>query len=126
DGFVGDPAPIAAELPSTRRATEQLSTPAVEHEWAQAVVQRFERDGNRLSDVEAARLLVAVEDVETRDAIWSYMTKENVTSHHALWSDLTRRAPDEVRGTAATLAAFTSWSQGNGAQAYSALDRVPE
>lgn len=43
-----------------------------------------------------------------------------------LWTDLTRRAPDEVRTPAATLLAFSSWPGGNGAKAWCALDQIPD
>ncbi|MGP4029829.1 DUF4192 family protein [Actinomadura sp. 3N407] len=37
--------------------------------------------------------------------------------HTALWTDLTRRAPDEVRTAAATMLAFSGWLGSNGAKA---------
>ena len=42
-----------------------------------------------------------------------------------LWVDMTRRAPDEVRAPAASMAAFASWLSGDGAKAWCALDEVP-
>lgn len=47
------------------------------------------------------------------------------TSHIALWSDLTRRAPDSLRAAPATMLAFASWLKGNCALAWCALDQVP-
>ncbi|WP_158630638.1 DUF4192 family protein [Nocardioides daphniae] len=49
----------------------------------------------------------------------------NATSHIALWSDLTRRAPADVKAAPATMLAFASWLHGNGALAWCALDQVP-
>lgn len=54
------------------------------------------------------------------------MSRENATSHTALWTDLTRRAPDEVRTPAASLLAFSSWLKGDGAKAWCALDQIPD
>ncbi|WP_363321291.1 DUF4192 family protein [Nocardioides sp.] len=53
------------------------------------------------------------------------MTREASREHQALWIDLTRRAPDQVRAPAASLAAFSSWLAGDGAKAWCALDQVP-
>jgi hypothetical protein len=69
---------------------------------------------------------VAIESTGTRDALWEDMSRETATSHTALWTDLTRRAPDEVRTPAATLLAFSSWLGGNGAKAWCALDQIPD
>jgi hypothetical protein len=54
------------------------------------------------------------------------MTRPTVQSHVALWTDLTRRAPDDVRAAPATLLSFASWLSGDGAKAWCALDQVPE
>src|SRR3546814_10654640 len=53
------------------------------------------------------------------------MSRENHTSHMALWNDLTRRAPDEVRAAPASMLGFASWLHGDGAKAWCALDQVP-
>lgn len=54
------------------------------------------------------------------------MSRGNAASHVALWTDMTRRAPDEVRAAPASLLAFGSWLSGHGAMAWCALDQVPE
>lgn len=89
-------------------------------------MQRFQRDGVRLSDADAARLLVAVESIPTRDRLWLDMNRGNAGSHVALWTDMTQRAPDEVRAAPASLLGFASWLSGHGALAWCALDQVPE
>jgi hypothetical protein len=122
--LVGDREPIAEALPAARQAA-MASRPVVEHEWALERLQRFDADGNRLSDADGARMLVALETIGTRDALWADMTRENVATHVALWSDLTRRAPDEVRAAPAALLGFASWLSGDGARAWCALDQVP-
>jgi len=41
-------------------------------------MQRFHRDGIRLSDADAARLLVAVESTPTRGRLWLDVNRGNV------------------------------------------------
>jgi hypothetical protein len=121
---VGDGEPIARLIPAARAAAAG-STPAVERDWALDRLEQFHTDGNRISDVDGARMLVALETISTRDALWEDMSRENHTSHMALWNDLTRRAPDEVRAAPASMLGFASWLHGDGAKAWCALDQVP-
>lgn len=53
------------------------------------------------------------------------MNRDNVASHVALWTDVTRRAPDQVRAAPASMLGFASWLSGHGAMAWCALDQVP-
>lgn len=121
--LVGDREPVATLLTETRANTAQ-SAVQVEERWAVSRVQQFQRDGVRLDDADAARLLVAFEAIPTRDQLWLGMNRGNAVSHVALWSDLTKRAPDEVRTAPASLLAFGSWLSGDGAMAWCALDQV--
>ena len=125
ESLIGEREPLAALLTAVREATKK-STPVAERNWALDRLEQFHADGNRLSDPDAARLLVAIESTETRDALWQDMSRDNAREHSALWTDLTRRAPDEVRTPAASLLAFSSWLEGNGAKAWCALDQIPE
>jgi hypothetical protein len=125
ESLVGDRAPVAKLLPAARAAAEASST-TTERTWAVGRLERFHTDGNRLEDHDAARMLVALTSTRVRDALWEDMSRDNATGHTALWTDLTRRAPDEVRTPAATLLAFSSWLGGDGARAWCALDQVPE
>jgi hypothetical protein len=69
--LVGDRKQVARLLPETREVARE-NTPKLEGRWALARMQRFQRDGVRLSDTDAARLLVAVESIPTRDRLlWS-------------------------------------------------------
>jgi hypothetical protein len=124
DALVGDHAPVAAVLDEARQ-TAQVSGTRAEHLWAVGRLAQFHDDGVRLTDSEAARLLVALEHKPTRDALWTDMSRANATTHVTLWTDLTRRAPDEVRTPAATMLAFSSWLNGDGAKAWCALDQIP-
>lgn len=125
ESLVGDRGPVAALLPTARAAAER-STPADEHAWALDRIENFHSDGLRLSDADSSRLLLAMQNTGTRDAAWEAMTRENSASQVALWTDITRRAPDEVRTPAASMLGFASWLQGNGARAWCALDQVPD
>lgn len=125
ESLVGEREPVAKLLPETRDAARE-STARLEGRWALARMQRFQRDGVRLSDPDAARLLVAVESIPTRDRLWLDMNVGNLGSHVALWTDMTQRAPDEVRAAPASLLGFASWLSGHGALAWCALDQVPK
>ncbi|MDN5898479.1 MAG: DUF4192 domain-containing protein [Brachybacterium sp.] len=121
----GDRGPIQVALPAARQAATE-STPDQECAWAVERLGQFHHDGNRLSDHDGARLLVALENTETRDFLWHDMSRDNAEAHVSLWTDLTGRAPDEVRAPAASLCGFASWLHGDGARAWCALDQVPE
>jgi hypothetical protein len=125
ESLVGDREPLAAVVPAARE-TAQTSTPTAERNRASGRLEQFKSDGTRLSDPDAARLLVAMESIGTRDALWEDMNRDNATEHTALWTHLTRRAPDEVRTPTASLLAFSSWLVGDGAKAWCALDQIPE
>jgi hypothetical protein len=125
ESLVGDRDPVAKLLPETREAARE-NTAKLEGRWALSRVQRFHRDGVRLDDKDAARLLVAVESIPIRDRLWLDMNRANAGSHVALWTDMTKRAPDEVRAAPGSLLAFGSWLSGHGAMAWCALDQVPE
>ncbi len=116
----GDRGPVAAHL---ERAYATADTPAVERQWALQRLEELRDGGTRLNDHDAARLLVAVQITSTRDALWEEMTLERSAAHQSLWVDMTRRAPDEIRAPAASMAAFASWL--SGAKAWCALDEVP-
>lgn len=125
ESLIGDREPVAAVLTEAREAARK-NTAKPEDRWAFARLQRFHHDGLRLPDTDAARLLVAIESIHTRDRLWLDMNRGNVGSHVALWTDMTKRAPDEVRAAPATLLGFASWLGGHGAHAWCALDQVPE
>ena len=125
ESLVGDREPVAKLLPETQESSRS-NTAKLEGQWALGRVQRFHRDGIRLDDKDATRLLVAVESIPIRDRLWLDMNCGNAVSHVALWTDMTKRAPDEVRAAPASLLAFGSWLSGHGAMAWCALDQVPQ
>jgi hypothetical protein len=122
--LIGEREPIAQVLPAARAAAA-ASSPGHEREWALGRLEQFHADGNRLSEVDGARMLLAMETISTRDVLWEDMSSQNTDSHIALWTDLTRRAPDQVRAAPASMLGFASWLRGDGARAWCALDQVP-
>ncbi len=122
--LVGDRGPVAALLPGVQEAANDRN-PRAEGRWALDRLQQFHRDGVRLSDDDAARLLVAVGSLPIRDLLWADMEHGTAGSHVSLWTDLTSRAPDEVRAAPASMLGFASWLSGDGAMARCALDQVP-
>ncbi len=122
--LVGDRQPITDRL-TDARAHAAGSSPRVETAFAIQQLRAFHTHGTRLPDPTATRFLIALESIDIRDQIWEDINPHTATSHIALWSDLTRRAPDSLRAAPATLLAFASWLKGNGALAWCALDQVP-
>ncbi len=122
--LVGDRDPIARLIPAARTASA-ASNPPAEHAWAIERLYRVHADGNKLNDLDAARMLLAVTSVPVRDDVWESINRRTAQSHVALWTNLTRRAPDDVRAAPATLLSFASWIGGDGAKAWCALEQVP-
>ena len=80
ESLVGDREPVATLLPETRESARE-NTAKLECRWALRRVHQFHRDGVRLDDKEAARLLVAVESIPIRDRLWLDMNRGNAASH---------------------------------------------
>lgn len=99
----------------------QVTDPA----WVRAAVRRLAGSGDPASDEEAARLLTAIgDDVDCRDAAWAGLDRSGVQAHVALWTDLLRRAPDDLAGPAAAVLGLVAWLAGHGALAWCAVDRA--
>ena len=128
-GSPEDVAAVATQLPAARAYVAGLLDHGDldgEADWVRDVVGTFVEDHVPLADAAAARMLADTEVLGLRDAAWELMRQDSAAAHAALWRDLTRRAPEEVRTPAATLLAFSSWLSGNGAKAHVALDLVPD
>jgi hypothetical protein len=95
--------------------------------WVQATVHRLASARSAPDDAEAARLLRAVAaDVPTRDAAWAGLTRDGARDQVALWTDLLRRAPDDLSAAPAAVLALAAWLAGEGALAWWAVDRAHE
>ncbi len=54
------------------------------------------------------------------------MSRKDAPVFSEFWQDLVRRAPSEVRDSPATMLALSSFLEGKGAQAWTALDQLSE
>lgn len=124
----GDPTGVAECLPTAWERFGDLDDRGLRGEavWFGALLDRFHRDREYLSDVDAARVLVAISDTGIRDAAVFSMSREDAAVFSEFWQDLVRRAPVEVRDTPATLLALSSFLEGRGAQAWVALDQLSQ
>lgn len=94
-----------------------------QYRWIEATLGRALAGPRRLSTAECGRLLVLLTQLHLRDAAWWQITRDNARAHVELWSDLVRRAPDDLLPAPAALLAFAAWQVGDGALAWCALDR---
>lgn len=93
--------------------------------WVAATVARLAASTEPADDATAARLLAAVaDDVACRDAAWLGLTRAAARQHVELWTDLHRRAPDDLAADAAAVLALAAWLSGHGALAWCAVDRA--
>jgi hypothetical protein len=123
-----NPGPVAEQLPTaTARAASLAGDEANlmhEERWITHRISAFVADQVPLPDGEAARMLADIQNTALRDAAWATMRQPDAAMHVGLWTDLTRRAPTEVKTPAASLLAFASWLNGDGARAWVALDQL--
>ena len=61
---------------------------------------------------------------DARDAAWSELRRDDAKHHVELWTDLLRRAPDDLAGSAAAVLGMAAWVAGHGALAWCAVDRA--
>lgn len=109
-------AAAVASLPDPRPAHDRAA-------WARELVRAHAAARRVAADPELARLLLAVRDEGPRDAVWTLMTRVGAHDHVGFWTDVVRRAPDELLPTPAALLGFAAWLAGHGALAWCALDR---
>ena len=97
-----------------------------EARWLQRCLRAHLADLRRLVPQEAARVLVLVSQVSTRDVAWAEISRETSGAHVDLWRDLVRRSPHTLLPDASALLAFAAWQHGDGALAWCAIDRCVE
>ncbi|TDB78556.1 DUF4192 domain-containing protein [Micromonospora sp. KC723] len=83
---------------------------------------RRQRRGERLTDDEVAWLTLLLTHLPVRDHAWE--RTDGRDEDIALWSDVLRRAEEELIGAPASLLAFAAWRAGQGALAAVALERA--
>ncbi len=115
-----------ASLVASRPPPDPSDASAVlaEGTWAQGLVVRHIEAVGTASDVEAARLLVAMRSLRVRDAAWSAITRARSRAAVGFFTDLVRRAPGDLLPAAAALLAWSAWQAGDGALAWCAIDRA--
>jgi hypothetical protein len=129
--LLGDPAELDAAVPDALQHTlagaarHGTTWPRIQARWLDHRISRFLTDQRPFSVHDAARTLLAVDQTPLRDVAWRRITHADAPTHVALWRDLTRRAPDDLRTPAAALLAFAAWLSGDGSYAWIALDRIP-
>jgi len=124
----GDPAGVAEHLPAAEDRAMGMDTSArvAEVAWLGSTLEGFLEERSFLPDSEAARVLAILHDSGARDAAMTKLTRENAKVFSEFWQDLVRRAPSEVRDAPASLLALSSYLEGDGAKARTALDQLSE
>ncbi|MEO5666065.1 MAG: DUF4192 domain-containing protein [Nocardioides sp.] len=124
----GDPTAVAQLLPAAqaRILDMDVASRRTEVEWLGERLDQFGREREYLSDHEAARVLAMMHGSGARDAAETRMSRERAPILSEFWGDLVRRAPSEVRDTAAAMLALSSYLDGKGAQAWVAIDQLTE
>ncbi len=116
-----DPA-VAAALASRSRVGEADA----ETGWLRGVVASYDERGGPLPADDVARLLRVIAVGELRDHAWCSLTREAARPLLPLWREVTVRAPDEHRASAAACLALCAWLSGDGALAWIAVGRSRE
>lgn len=124
----GDPSGVAEHLAAAQARVLDMDTSAnvAEVTWLGSCLDGFLENGKYLEDAAAARVLAIIHDSGARDAAVFRMTRENAPAFSDFWQDLVRRAPEEVRDSPATILALSSFLEGKGAKAWTALDQLTE
>ena len=117
-------ATLDAEPARVRKVEESRADSPVTPEWVRAVVARHVGARSVPGDAEAAALLQALAVPDLRDAAWWPLRRETAQHHVCFWSDLIRRAPDDLAPHVAAVLGFAAWVAGHGALAWCAVDRA--
>jgi hypothetical protein len=118
-----EPHPERVAALAAARASLPRRSRGDDERWARDLVRRCVTGAEVPEDAEVARLLVAVGRPGPRAAVWALMTRTVAPAHVGFWTDVVRRAPDDLLATPAALLAFAAWLAGHGALAWCAVDR---
>ncbi|MCX6401234.1 MAG: DUF4192 domain-containing protein [Propionibacteriales bacterium] len=94
-----------------------------EGRWVERRVADLVAAGTVPSDGDVARLLWVMQAIRVRDAAWSLIRRDNAAAHVRFWAPVVRRAPDPLVAAPAALLGWASWQAGDGARAWTAVDR---
>jgi hypothetical protein len=91
--------------------------------WVRALVERHVEPGTVPSETEIARLVWTMQTVRVRDAAWDLIKRDRARAHVEFWVGVLRRTPEELAAPPAALLGWAAWMAGDGALAWSAVDR---
>jgi hypothetical protein len=94
--------------------------------WVAGLLDRCVTAGADPTPAEAARLLESIAVPSVRDVAWERIRRSSARHDVRFWSDLVRRAPEDLVAHAAAVLAFAAWVAGDGALAWCAVDRARE
>ena len=94
--------------------------------WVRALVERHVDAGTLPAEPEIARLTWTMQAVRVRDAAWGLIRRADARAHVELWLGVVRRTPEELVTAPAALLGWSAWMAGDGALAWSAVDRCRE
>jgi hypothetical protein len=117
--------PCPERVASLVAARRSLPVPArgAGEAWVRELVRRHTGSGEAAGDEEVARLLVALRRPGPTRAVRALLTRAGAPDHVGFWTDVVRRAPDDLLATPAALLGLAAWLAGHGALAWCALDR---
>jgi hypothetical protein len=98
--------------------------PGMSHGDVLRSVRRWLGRSGEIPDDDVADLMLAVQDIRSRDQVWSAMTRADAPDHFELWRQAMQCAPDELMAPVGGLAAFAAWLSGRGVLASHAAERV--
>ncbi len=101
---------------------EQDRSLLAEGEWVEGLVRVHAGAGTSPADHDVARLLRALRATVLRDAAWSVLTRPGAPDHVRFWTDVLRRAPDDLAAPPAALLGWAAWQSGDGALAWCAVE----
>jgi len=127
-GEVAEVSRLATRCRETLEAItcERWTAAQADARWLRGRIRRYLRTGVLPTAAEAARILVLCLDGQLRDVVWTDVERSDAARHVTLWTDLVRRAPDDLLPQAAGILALAAWVAGDGALAWCAIDRATE
>lgn len=95
-------------------------------EWARGLVADHVADGTSAAVEDLARLVWLLQARPVALGVWSLIERASAQAHVDFFSDVLRRAPDALAAEPAALLAWSAWQAGNGALAWTGVDRCRE
>ncbi len=116
------PDPAAAAKVASALAVQAVPDPS----WVVRTTAAHAAAGTCPTPRETARLVVALVDLDCRDAAWGTVRRAEARAHLDVWLGICRATPTPLVAAPAAVAAFLAWLAGDGALSWCALDRSRE